>query len=71
MIRYKLKQIKALVREGVAKDVTHETGEFISEKYKRIGHSLGTNGIINGLLLIGASGKLYAVTAKSPALILL
>lgn len=71
MVLYNQKQLKQMVQSGVAVDLTHETSrDAIPEKYSQIGSSFGVNGCLNGLLLIGYSGKLYAVTARTQALTL-
>lgn len=69
MTKYTQKQLREMVRNGVAVDVTNATSraEAVPEDYKKIGYSLGVYGK-NGLLLQGCeSGKLYAVTARSSA----
>jgi hypothetical protein len=69
MTKYTQKQLKALVKNGIAVDVTNATNraEAVPEDYKKIGYSLGVYGK-NGLLLQGCeSGKLYAVTARTSA----
>lgn len=71
MIRYTQKQLKALVKHGLAKDVTRakERNE-IPEPYKQIGYSCGLYGC-NGMLLQGlTSGDMYAVTARTTAIYL-
>lgn len=69
MIKYTQKQLKALVINGVAVDVTNAGGRgAIPENYRQIGYSGGVYGC-NGMLLQGCeSGKLYAVTARTTAI---
>lgn len=71
MIRYTQKQLKALVKHGLAKDVTKAAElSAIPEAYKKIGYSCGLYGC-NGLLLQGlTSGDMYAVTARTTAIYL-
>lgn len=69
MIKYTQKQLREMVKNGIAVDVSNATSrsEAVPEDYKKIGYSLGVYGK-NGLLLQGCeSGKLYAVTARSSA----
>lgn len=68
-IRFSQKQIKDLVRNGVAKDITNLVDRAeIQENYRIIGVSHGTYGI-NALLLMGEETKtLYAVTARTSAI---
>ena len=62
------KALKRLVRLGLAKDVTNSSDRSdIPEGYKQIGYSFGVYGC-NGMLLQGASGQLYAVTARTTAI---
>lgn len=68
-IRFSQKQIKDLVKNGVAKDITNLVDRAeIQENYRIIGVSYGTYGI-NALLLMGEETKtLYAVTARTSAI---
>ena len=69
MTKYTQKQLREMVKNGVAVDVTNaqSRAEAVPEDYKKIGYSLGVYGR-NGLLLQGCeSGTLYAVTARSSA----
>lgn len=71
MIRYTQKQLKELVKRGIAQDVTHaaEANE-IPEPYRQVGFACGVYGC-NGLLLQGlTTGNLYAVTARTTAIFL-
>lgn len=62
------KELKRLVRIGVAKDVTNSGDcKDIPEGYRKIGYSCGVYGC-NGMLLQGESGQLYAVCARSYAI---
>lgn len=74
MTKYTQKQLKELVRNGIAKDITNAD----NEEYKKIrdieddlitlGYSRGKYGA-NGLLIKGYKTRtLYAITARSTAL---
>lgn len=68
MKKYTTRQLKELVKIGAAIDVTDAISTTaIPEWYDKIGYSRGTNGI-NGLLMRGKSGKLYAITSRSTAI---
>lgn len=71
MIRYTQKQLKALVKHGLAKDVTNAAEQStIAEPYRQVGYSCGVYGC-NGMLLQGlTTGDLYAVTARTTAIYL-
>ena len=69
MVRYTQKQLKTLVSTGAAVDVTNDSTRTISEHYTQIGFSAGVYGC-NGMLLRGASGRLYAITARTSAIYL-
>ena len=69
MERYTQKQLKSLVKNGIAIDITyaHER-KVIPESYNQIGYASGIYGC-NGMLLRGyTSGKLYAVTGRTTAI---
>lgn len=75
MTKYKQKDIKALVADGAAIDITnydscmHEQLQAIDHP-ECIGYSIGTYGI-NGLLLRGRnSGTLYAIPSRASAIYL-
>ena len=66
---YTQKQLKEMVADGVAIDITTWEGSKIYELIKEehlepIGSSFGTYGA-NGRLFRGKSGKLYACTARN------
>lgn len=69
MTKYTQKQLKELVKSGVAVDVTNADGRgAIPENYCQIGYACGVYGC-NGMLLQGCeSGSLYAVTARTTAI---
>ena len=73
MTKYTQRQLKAMVKEGIAEDITYgnnDTRREIEEKegyYTQVGYSSGTYGC-NGMLLKGnKTGKLYAITARTTA----
>lgn len=62
------KELRELVKRGAAIDVTRETKRnAIAERYDVISRSFGVNGM-NGLLLQGESGQLYAVVCRCMSL---
>lgn len=68
MKKYTTRQLKELVKIGAAINVTDAISTTaIPEWYDKIGYSRGINGI-NGLLMRGKSGKLYAITSRSTAI---
>ena len=73
MTKYTQRQLKAMVKDGIAEDITYgdnDTRKEIEEKegyYTQVGYSSGTYGC-NGMLLKGnKTGKLYAITARTTA----
>ena len=70
MEKYSQKQLKNLVENGVAIDVTYShDSNVIPEHYRQIGYASGLYGC-SGMLLKGDSGQLYAVTTRSQAIYL-
>lgn len=68
MEKYTKKQLRSLVASGAAKDVTNAHDQkAIPENYIQIGYCAGVYGC-NGMLLLGKSGQLYAVTSRTPAI---
>ena len=68
MEKYTNKQLKNLVLEGIAIDVTHSSKKSdIPESYMQVGYASGLYGC-SGMLLKGESGKLYAVTSRATAI---
>lgn len=68
MEKYTQKELRRLVKIGVAIDVTDAgSRSVIPEYYRQIGYSAGIYGC-NGMLLQGDSGQLYAVTARTTAI---
>ena len=70
MERFTQKQLRALVKSGAAKDVTHAHDRaVIPGNYKQIGYAAGLYGC-NGMLLQDDNGQLYAVTERTTAIYL-
>ena len=70
MKKYTTRQLKELVKTGAAIDITNTiSSTAIPEWYEKIGYAQGINGL-NDLLMKGKSGKLYAITSRSTAIIL-
>ena len=68
MEKYTVKQLKSLVSDGVAKDVTYSLKKTdIPERYAQVGYASGLYGC-SGMLLKGESGQLYAVTSRTTAI---
>lgn len=68
MEKYTQKFIKSLVKNGYAVDVTNSLSrKDIPEGYFKVGYSKGVHGI-NGLILKGISGNLYAITKGNTAI---
>ena len=68
MEKYTQRFIKNLVKQCDAIDVTNSLSrEVIPEGYFKVGYSKGVNGI-NGLILKGISGNLYAITKGNTAI---
>lgn len=64
------KFLQSLVLSGAAVDVTRAVDyDAIPERFVKVGYSSGTYGL-NGLLLRGESGTLYAVTRRTTAVFL-
>lgn len=70
MTKYTRKQLKQMVQDGVAIDVTHASAVTdIPEGYRQIGYAEGIYGC-SGKLLMGDSGQLYAITDRTTAIYL-
>ncbi len=69
MTRYTQRQLKDLVKQGVAIDVTNANDRSaIAEDYRQIGYATSIYGC-GGMLLQGyKTGKLYAVTSRTSAI---
>ena len=70
MTKYTQKQLRDLVKQGVAIDVTNANKRSeIPEGYRQIGYAESIYGC-GGMLLQGNSGQLYAVTSRTMAIYL-
>lgn len=76
MTKYTQKQIRAMVADGIAENITNADNNVRKELEKKegwlrpIGYSAGVYGY-NGMLLQGRkSGTLYAITARTNAIFL-
>lgn len=69
MTKYTQKQLRNMVRDGIAIDATHFSDwQDIKEPYKQIGYASGVYGC-NGKLLYGMeTGNLYAIISRTAAI---
>jgi carbonic anhydrase len=68
MRKYKLSELKNLVKLGMAKDLTNATAAEVMEQWKRaekVGYSSGVYGINGGLIQNIETGEYYAITARN------
>lgn len=68
MRKYILKELRELVRCGMAHDLTNATEVEIMERWKhceKVGYSSGIYGINGGLLKNTETGEYYAITARN------
>ena len=68
MRKYKLSELKNLVRCGMAHDLTNVNAVEVLELWKhaeKIGYSSGTYGINGGLIQDTETGEYYAITARN------
>ena len=73
MRKYKQKELRDLVRLGVAEDYTNKPAEYIYtlRRLEKVGYSSGVYGI-NGWLVEGTeTGQLYAVIGRCANLFIL
>lgn len=70
MTKYTQRQLKSMVRDGIAEDVTNATDRTaIPESYTQVGYAESIYGC-GGMLLKGDSGRLYAITSRTMAIYL-
>lgn len=70
MTKYTQKQLREMVKDGAALDVTNARDvRDIPEGYRQIGYAEGIYGCA-GKLLMGDSGQLYAITQRTTAIYL-
>lgn len=65
MRKYTLRELRELVRLGMAQDITDSDSKSIIEPVEKIGYSSGVYGLNGGLLQGRESGNYYAITARS------
>ena len=73
MMKYKLKDLRALVRLGLAEDYTNKPIEYIYtlRRLEKVGYSSGVYGINGGLVEDTESGALYAIIGRCSNLFIL
>lgn len=68
MRKYKLKELRELVRLGMAHDLTNVPAADVMEIWhhsEKVGYSSGTYGINGGLIQDTETGEFYAITARN------
>jgi hypothetical protein len=68
MRKYKLSELKSLVRSGMAHDLTNASTAEVMDQWKhgeKVGYSSGTYGINGGLIQNTETGEYYAITARN------
>jgi hypothetical protein len=68
MRKYKLSELKCLVRSGMAHDLTNASTAEVMEQWKhgeKIGYCSGTYGINGGLIRNTETGEYFAITARN------
>lgn len=73
MRKYKLKELRDLVRLGVAEDYTNKPSEYIYtlRRLEKVGYSSGVYGINGGLVEDTETGTLYAIIGRCSNLFIL
>lgn len=73
MRKYKLKELRELVRLGVAEDYTNKPNEYIYTlcRFEKVGYSTGVYGINGGLVQDTETGTLYAIIGRCSNLFIL
>nr|DAH85671.1 MAG TPA: hypothetical protein [Caudoviricetes sp.] len=73
MRKYKLKELRDLVRLGVAEDYTNKPSEYIYtlRRLDKIGYSSGVYGLNGGLVEDMETGKRYAIIGRCANLFIL
>lgn len=73
MRKYTQKQLRELVRLGVAEDYTNKPSEYIytPRRLDKVGYSAGVCGINGGLVGDAATGQLYAIIGRCSNLFIL
>ena len=68
MRKYKLKELRELVRLGMAHDLTNASEAEVIEQWRhgeKIGYSSGMYGINGGLIQNTETGEFYAITTRN------
>lgn len=73
MRRYKQKELRELVRLGVAEDYTNRPSDYIItlRRLDKVGYSAGRYGINGGLVEDTETGQLYAIIGRCSNLFIL
>lgn len=66
MRKYKLKELRELIRLGCAEDYTNKPEEYITtlRRLEKVGYSCGVYGINGGLVQDPETGTLYAILGR-------
>ena len=68
MRKYTLRELKGLIRCGIAHDLTNATAAEVMEQWEhgeKVGYSSGTYGINGGLIQNTETGEYYAITSRN------
>lgn len=68
MRKYKLSELKNLVRSGMAHDLTNASTAEVIKQWKhgeKVGYSSGVYGLNGGLIQNTETGEYYAITARN------
>lgn len=73
MRKYTLKELRELVRLGLAEDCTNKSSEYIYtlRSIEKVGYSSGVYGLNGGLVRDTETGKLYAIIGRGSNLFIL
>lgn len=73
MRKYKLKELRELVRLGCAEDYTNKPSEYIYtlRRFEKVGYSSGVYGINGGLVQDTETGTLYVIIGRCSNLFIL
>lgn len=66
MRKYTQKELRQLVRLGVAEDYTHKPSEYAQalNRLEKVGYSMGVYGLNGGLVQDPETGTLYAIIGR-------
>lgn len=73
MRKYKQREMRGLVRLGVAEDYTNKPSEYIYtlRRLEKVGYSSGVYGLNGGLVEDAETGALYAIIGRCSNLFIL